>query len=310
MSNSHRKHMKSKSESEIKFTHDRFAGNWICVTSKEEGEGPNPPPQHPEELRRLTTKISGWLYIFQVRGRAHLVVNGENVANFLVVIVEGPNYGENMVMVGLLQTFGQHMTVWSVGLDNLENACFILGKEGSNLLASEPLVLNWLGGRVWWWECAYLLLVLELAGAPSWRKVLTALLNARKHFGKLWSNEKSKPSLWIQVALESMVVTFLWCVWSMVTSLVHFGARIVVYGFAMFWYTWTFCIIYWCLCCVHFVVIVHWKKGTPNCTKTQPPHHAMAPLLAACSAHLCPVFKAFMPFFLLDQRFFVLSPFR
>ena len=71
-----------------------------------------------------------------------MVVNGENVANFLVVIVEGPNYGENMVMVGLLQTFGQHMTVWSVGLDNLENACFILGKEGSNLLASEPLVLN------------------------------------------------------------------------------------------------------------------------------------------------------------------------
>ena len=86
------------------------------------------------------------------------------------------------------KTFGQHITVWSVGLlDNLENACFILGKEGSNLLASEPLVLNWLGGRVWWWECAYLLLVLELAGAPSWRKVLTALLNARKHFGKLWS---------------------------------------------------------------------------------------------------------------------------
>ena len=34
--------------------------------------------------------------------------------------------------------------------------------------------------------------------------------------------------------LESMVVPFLWCVWSVVTSLVHFGARIVVYGFAMF----------------------------------------------------------------------------
>ena len=45
------------------------------------------------------------------------------------------------------KTFGKHITVWSVGLDNLENACFILGKEGSNLLASEPLVLNWLGGE-------------------------------------------------------------------------------------------------------------------------------------------------------------------
>lgn len=96
-----------------------------------------------------------------------------------------------------------------------------------------------------------------------------------------------------RLPLESMVVPFLWSVWSMVISLGHFGARIVVYGFAMFWYTWTFYMIYWCLCCVHFVVlvvvIVHWKKGTPNCTKTQPPHHAMAPLLAACSAHLCPV---------------------
>ena len=157
------------------------------------------------------------------------------------------------------------------------------------------------GGRVWWWECAYLLLVLELAGAPSWRKVLTALLNARKHFGKLWSNEKSKPSFWMLAALESMVVPFLSCVWSIVISLVHFGARIVVYGFAMFWYTWTFCIIYWCLCCIHLVVIVvvivHWKKGTPNCTKTQPPHHAMAPLLAARSAHLCPVLKLSCPSF-------------
>ena len=94
--------MKSKSESKRKFAHDRFAGNWICVTSKEEGEGPNPPPQHPEELRRLTTKVSGWLYILQVRGRAHLVVNGENVANFLVVIGEGTNYVKNMAMVGFL----------------------------------------------------------------------------------------------------------------------------------------------------------------------------------------------------------------
>ena len=46
-----------------------------------------------------------------------MVVNVENLANFLVVIGEGPNYGENMVVKLLDNTsqFGQWgWTIWKM----------------------------------------------------------------------------------------------------------------------------------------------------------------------------------------------------